>query len=94
MLLWQKKLKARGSLERGQGMTEYVVIVALVGVAAIAVYQFFGQTVRNQMAGIALEVAGQSASVAIDKAVEVAGKAKDEGTAVKGLGNYKNDNSR
>jgi Flp pilus assembly pilin Flp len=94
MLQWKKKLKTPSSSERGQGMTEYVVIVALVGVAAIAVYQFFGQTVRNQMAGIALEVAGQSASVAVDKAVEVAGKAKDEGTAVKGLGNYKNDNSR
>ena len=44
--------------QRGQGMTEYIVIVALVAVAAIATYQFFGQTVRNQTASIAQEIAG------------------------------------
>jgi Flp pilus assembly pilin Flp len=31
--------------QRGQGMTEYIIIVALIAVAAIAVYQFFGQTI-------------------------------------------------
>jgi hypothetical protein len=28
--------------QRGQGMTEYIIIVALVAVAAITVYNFFG----------------------------------------------------
>ncbi|MBC7513376.1 MAG: hypothetical protein H7234_02935, partial [Herminiimonas sp.] len=34
--------------QRGQGMTEYIVIVALIAVAAIGVYQLFGQVVRSQ----------------------------------------------
>ena len=38
---------------RGQGMTEYIIIVALIAVAAIGVYQFFGQTIRSQMSAIA-----------------------------------------
>ena len=45
----------------GQGMTEYIVIVALVGVAAIGVYSFLGQSVRGATAGIALELAGENA---------------------------------
>lgn len=51
--------------QRGQGLTEYIVIVAPIAVAAIAVYQFFGQTIRRQTASIAQEVSGQTASTAI-----------------------------
>lgn len=36
--------------QTGQGMTEYIIIVAMIAIAAIAVYQYFGQTVRNQTA--------------------------------------------
>lgn len=45
--------------QRGQGMTEYIIIVALVAVAAIAVYQFFGQVIRSQTAAVAKELAGE-----------------------------------
>jgi len=41
--------------QRGQGMTEYIIIVALVAVAAIAVYQSFGQVIRAQTAAMALQ---------------------------------------
>jgi type IV pilus assembly protein PilA len=44
--------------QRGQGMTEYIIIVALIAIASIAVYQLFGNTVRNQTAAIANELAG------------------------------------
>jgi type IV pilus assembly protein PilA len=83
-----KKLRT----QRGQGMTEYIVIVALIAVAAIAVYQFFGQTIRSQTAGIAREVSGQSASAAITAAQTAADAAVGEGKK-KGLNDYKNDNS-
>lgn len=76
--------------QRGQGMTEYVVIVALIAVAAIAVYQFFGQTIRTQTSGIALEVSGQPADAAIQAAQDSAGAALAEGNTKKGLDNYKN----
>ena len=46
----------------GQGMTEYIIIVALVAVAAIAVYQFFGQVIRAQTAAMAKEIAGEDGS--------------------------------
>lgn len=78
---------------RGQGMTEYIIIVALIAVAAIAAFQFFGQTIRNQTAGIAQEVSGKSASSAISAAQSSADKAVSEGTKVKGLDSYTNDNA-
>ena len=78
----------------GQGMTEYIVIVALIAVAAIAVYQFFGQTIRSQTSGIAREISGQSAGDAIGNAKSAADLAVTEGTTKKGLSEYKNDNSR
>lgn len=84
----------KSKTQRGQGMTEYIVIVALVAVAAIGVYQFFGQTIRSQTSGIAAEIAGQSASTAIQNAQSAAQQAEGEGTAVKGLDNYQNDNAR
>ena len=80
--------------QRGQGMTEYIIIVALIAVAAIAVYQFFGQTIRSQTSGIAREVSGQSASDAITNAKTAADAAVVEGTKKKGLDDYKNDNAR
>jgi len=80
--------------QRGQGMTEYIVIVALIAVAAIATYQFFGQTVRSQMGGIAKEVSGTSASTEIKASQDSATSAATEGTTKKGLGAYTNDNSR
>jgi Flp pilus assembly pilin Flp len=77
----------------GQGMTEYIIIVALIAVAAIAVYQFFGQTIRSQTAGIAMEVSGQSATAAIQSAQTSATSAEGE-EKKKGLDAYQNDNSR
>lgn len=80
--------------QRGQGMTEYIIIVALIAVAAIAVYQFFGQTIRSQTSGIALEISGKSATPAVTNAQAAAELAVTEGTTKKGLDAYKNDNSR
>ena len=76
--------------QRGQGMTEYIIIVALIAVAAIAVYQFFGQTIRSQTACIALEVSGQSAKPMIDNAKGAANDAATD-TKVKGLDKYNNE---
>jgi Flp pilus assembly pilin Flp len=72
---------------RGQGMTEYIIIVALIAVAAIAVYQFFGQTIRSQMSAIANEVGGNSGATAMKAAADAAKKTNDE-QAAKGLAAY------
>jgi len=49
----------RFAKQLGQGMTEYIIIVALIAIAAIAAYGFFGDTVRNQIDGVASELAGE-----------------------------------
>ncbi len=51
--------RASAARQRGQGMTEYIIVVALVAIAAIAVYQLFGQVVRSQTAAMAMELAGE-----------------------------------
>ncbi len=55
-------MKRSDNKQRGQGMTEYIIVVALVAVAAIAVYQLFGQVVRSQTAAMARELAGEDGS--------------------------------
>jgi len=50
----------------GQGMTEYIIIVALIAIAAIAIYGLFGDTIRGQMGVMTEELAGQTASDNVD----------------------------
>ena len=50
----------------GQGMTEYIIVVALIAIAAIGVYASFGDTIKNQTAAMAREVAGESGKTASD----------------------------
>jgi Flp pilus assembly pilin Flp len=45
----------------GQGMTEYIIIVALIAIAAIAVYGFFGDAIRGQVGAMTQELSGQDA---------------------------------
>lgn len=77
--------------QAGQGMTEYIIIVALIAVAAIGVYSFFGSTIRNQTAGMAAEMAGSSAETAQGKAKEASDKAAESGAKKVNLGNYGNE---
>ncbi len=77
--------------QAGQGMTEYIIIVALIAVAAIGVYSFFGSTIRNQTAGMAAEMAGSSAETAQGKAKEASTKAGESGAKKVNLGNYGNE---
>ncbi|NHZ35282.1 hypothetical protein [Massilia rubra] len=42
----------------GQGMTEYIIIVALIAIAAIGVYQAFGDVIRGQTGVAASTLAG------------------------------------
>ena len=69
----------------GQGMTEYIIIVALVAVAAITVYNIFGDTVRGQVGDLAAELGGgTSQNLGKTKGTE----AQTEGSAQYDLGNF------
>ena len=74
----------------GQGMTEYIIIVAMIAVAAIAVYQYFGQTVRNQTAAIAQELSGKDGTAAKNAAQTSADQAKTVGNQKHTLDTYVN----
>jgi len=78
--------------QRGQGMTEYIIIVALIAVAAIGVYSYFGKTVRNQTAGMAQELSGKDASTSISNAGSSADSAQTTANKDKGLNKYNEDN--
>lgn len=77
---------------RGQGMTEYIVVVAVVAVAAIGVYSMLGQTIRNQTAGIAQEISGNDAGAALNAATSSASAARTQANVRKDLKNYNQDN--
>ncbi|NOK23268.1 hypothetical protein [Corallococcus carmarthensis] len=44
---------------RGQGMTEYIIIVALIAIAAIGVITLFGDNIRKLFGASAAALAGE-----------------------------------
>jgi Flp pilus assembly pilin Flp len=75
--------------QKGQGMVEYIVIVAMVALAAIGAYSYFGDTVRAQTGQMANEVAGQDTNVAGTTAANAAAaSAAVEAAATPNLANY------
>lgn len=78
--------------QRGQGMTEYIVIVALVAIAAIGVYALFGDTVKGQVAGMSGDLSGEGGSAGrlnASEAATAAATASEEGQTT--LKNYGGD---
>ena len=74
----------------GQGMTEYIIIVALIAIGAIAVYSAFGRTVQSQMAAVSEGLAGKGsqANTDVTQAGTEAGKADTAAGKQLGLDNY------
>lgn len=87
-MIRQHRLSSRK--QNGQGMTEYIIIVAMIAIAAIAVYQYFGQTVRNQTAAIAQELSGQDGTAAKAAAQTSANQAGTVGDQKHTLDTYVN----
>jgi Flp pilus assembly pilin Flp len=83
----------RPKLQFGQGMIEYIVIGALIAIAAIAVYSAWGKTTRDQTAGLARELAGKTADMAKvqDAANAAAGRANDPQKEGMASYNFAND---
>jgi Flp pilus assembly pilin Flp len=75
----------------GQGMTEYIIIVALIAVAAITVYNIFGDTVRGQVGDMAAELGGGTSN---DTGQANSTAANSEGGNDYGLSDFKQDETR
>ena len=67
----------------GQGLTEYIIIVALVAIAAIGIVNIFGNQLRNQFSTIITAMSGSSQR----KVESLADQAQQE-TNKKTLSNY------
>jgi len=65
--------KKRGTDRRGQGLTEYIIIVALVAIAGIGIVNVFGNQLRNQFHAIVKAMAG-SETGKVESLAESAGK--------------------
>lgn len=73
---------------RGQGMTEYIVIVALIAVAAIGIYTAFGDIVRGQTAVAAATLAGGNSGGARNNVNDAHSRANSEGQTRKTLKDF------
>ncbi len=78
------KLKSKLAGQSGQGMTEYLIIVALIAIAAIGVVTVFGQDIRSLFQASTTSLTGQS--VANSGATKATVKAKN----LKTFGSYGN----
>jgi pilus assembly protein Flp/PilA len=54
--------------KKGQGMSEYLIILALVAIATIGAVIFFADNVRDQISNLAMEIAGDTGAVTLDTA--------------------------
>jgi type IV pilus assembly protein PilA len=79
---------------RGQGMTEYIIIVALIAIAAIGVYTLFGNIVKTQTGAMAQALAGDNgnAKTSNEKAKGFSEAENTKVTARKNLSDFADKN--
>ena len=78
--------------QAGQGMSEYLIIVALIAVAAIGVVGFMGDKVSNQMASMAMEISGDDGTNATKQANTQAKAAEAKAKTGKTMANFASGN--
>ena len=72
----------------GQGMTEYIVIVALIAIAAIVAVSLFGASVKSQFTALASELVGVDGAAALADQIAETGNAASTAASRPDLGNY------
>lgn len=73
---------------RGQGLTEYIIIVALVAVAAIWAASFFGDTVKANFVALGSELTGAAQYDAEAETSTALQRAETTVSTETNLGNY------
>jgi Tfp pilus assembly protein PilE len=74
--------------QAGQGMTEYIIIVAVIAIGSIAVYTFYGEVLRNQTAAASVALSGEDGKHYNDVAEQVAIVAGMEAGVGKSMENF------
>ena len=49
-------------MKKGQTMVEYIIIVALIAIALVGIFSFFGKTVHTKVKGAAEELTTEKAT--------------------------------
>lgn len=83
--------KSNRSRQRGQGMSEYLIIVALIAIGAIGVVGGFGDVVQGQVSQMAQELAGNDAD---DGLVTQGEQNATSSASAKNLSNYAAENGQ
>ncbi|GGK65831.1 Flp family type IVb pilin [Amphritea balenae] len=84
--------KCFGKKQLGQGMSEYIIITALIAVAAIGVFASFGDVIGNQTAAMAKEMSGQDGGTEITASQTNANTATTRANQADNLSNYNSQN--
>ncbi|MBX2878391.1 MAG: hypothetical protein KTR32_00585 [Granulosicoccus sp.] len=74
----------------GQGLTEYLIIVAIVAIACVGAASFFGDTIKANFLALGSDLTGGEA---VDRVAETStsrAKAKTDTNSKTTLGNYNN----
>ncbi len=58
-----KRKQSKAKCHKAQGLTEYIIILALVAIAAIGIVNIFGNQVRNQFHTIISALSGHGFKV-------------------------------
>lgn len=85
---YRNRYRITRAREYGQGMSEYIIITALVAVAGIGLFAAFGDTLQSQMASMSMEMSGQSGSNDIQAAQASATTAQTRAAQADSLANY------
>lgn len=48
---------------RGQGLTEYVILVALIAIASLGIVEVLGSTINTKLAAITNKLQGKNAAI-------------------------------
>ena len=70
--------------QRGQGLIEYLIILALVAVAGISVMKVVGQNVSAQFANVAFAIQGKKSTVDMSEVRDSHFKKRDMGNFFRG----------
>lgn len=84
--------RKRPGRQAGQGMAEYIIIVALVAVAGLATWELVGSSIGQSAAGVASAIAGTDATNIRKKAQATAEAAAKKAEEKENLSDYADDN--
>ena len=75
---------------KGQGLTEYIIIVALVAIAAISAASYFGDSVKASFRSMSAKLTGAPAVDMVAETKNAADKSKADTEGLTTLQNYGN----